>query len=98
INDTIVLFDRIRENMRVAKLKKFADLAHLVNVSIRQTMTRSINTVLTILVMAVLLLIFGSESIRYFSAAMVIGLIAGAYSSVFLAAQIWLMMKRKQLE
>lgn len=93
INDTIVIFDRIRENMRFAKLKTFDDLATLVNTSIWQTMTRSINTVLTVLFGAICLFIFGSEAIRYFSLAMIIGLISGAYSSICIASPIWLLFK-----
>lgn len=98
INDKIVLFDRMRENMQKAKLKNSEDLSELVNVSIRQTMTRTINTGVTILIPAFLLMILGSESIRYFSAAMVIGLIAAPYSSVFLAAQLWHVMRDKALQ
>lgn len=97
INDTIVIFDRIRENMRFAKLKSFDDLAVLVNTSVWQTMTRSINTVLTVLIGAVCLFIFGSESIRYFSLAMIIGLVSGAYSSICIASPVWLLLKKQSL-
>lgn len=93
INDTIVLYDRIRENLRFAKLKKFDDLAELVNNSIRQTLTRSINTSLTTLLAAVLLFVLGSEAIRLFSLGMLIGLISGTYSSIFIASQIWMLLK-----
>ncbi|SDX41518.1 protein translocase subunit SecF [Paenibacillus sp. CF384] len=96
INDTIVIFDRIRENLRFAKLKNAADIAKLVNESIWQTLTRSINTVMTVVVAALCLLIFGSESIRLFSLAILFGLISGAYSSIFIASQLWLVMKKKQ--
>ncbi|GIP31402.1 protein translocase subunit SecF [Paenibacillus sp. J2TS4] len=95
INDTIIIFDRIRENLRFAKIKSFADLSELVNRSIWQTMTRSINTVVTILFAAVLLFIMGSESIRYFSLAIVLGLAFGAYSSIFIASPLWLLFKTK---
>jgi len=98
INDTIVIFDRIRENMRYAKVKNFSDLKEVVNHSIWQTMTRSINTVLTVLVGAVCLLIFGSESIHSFSIAMIIGLVSGAYSSIFIASSLWLLMKNNSLK
>jgi SecD/SecF fusion protein len=97
INDTIVIFDRIRENLRFAKLKNLDDLAELVNQSIWQTMTRSINTVVTVLIAAVCLFIFGSESIRLFSLAMIVGLISGMYSSIFIASQVWLVLKNKSL-
>jgi preprotein translocase subunit SecF len=95
INDTIVIFDRIRENMRFAKLKNFDDLKELVNRSIWQTMTRSINTVMTVLVAALCLFIFGSTAIKYFSLAILFGLVSGAYSSIFIASPIWLLLKNK---
>ncbi|GAC40941.1 protein translocase subunit SecF [Paenibacillus popilliae] len=96
INDTIVIFDRIRENMRFAKIKNMQDLSHLVNDSIYQTLTRSINTVLTVLVAALCLFIFGSESIRMFSLAILIGLAFGAYSSIFIASPLWAVLKSKE--
>lgn len=97
VNDTIVLFDRMRENLQKIKLKTYEDLAHLVNLSIRQTLTRAINTGLTIVIPAVLLMLIGSEGIRNFSIAMVIGLIAAAYSSIFMAAQLWLVFKKNSM-
>jgi len=96
INDTIVIFDRIRENLRFAKIKNAGDLVKLVNDSVSQTMTRSINTVVTVLFAALCVFIFGGESIRMFSLAMVIGLLAGAYSSIFIASPLWLLMKSKE--
>ncbi|WP_274650027.1 protein translocase subunit SecF [Paenibacillus humicola] len=96
INDTIVIFDRIRENLRFAKIKTGADLANLVNASIWQTLTRSINTVMTVLIAALCLFIFGGESIKLFSLAMLFGLISGAYSSIFIASQLWLVLKNRQ--
>lgn len=93
-NDTVVIFDRIRENLRFSKLKTAADVAMLVNRSIWQTLTRSINTVITVVLAAVCLFIFGSESIKLFSLAMIFGLISGAYSSIFIASPLWLMMRR----
>ncbi|MBM7701400.1 protein translocase subunit SecDF [Metabacillus iocasae] len=97
INDTIVTFDRIRENMKKLKAKTFDDLVVVVNRSLRETFTRSINTILTVVITVVALLIFGSESIRNFSIALLIGLIAGTYSSLFIASQLWLVWKNKQL-
>lgn len=96
INDTVVIFDRIRENLRFAKLKTPSDLDELVNRSIWQTLARSINTVVTVLIAAVCLFIFGSESIKLFSLAMIVGLASGAYSSIFIASQVWLYFKKKQ--
>ncbi|WP_426622512.1 protein translocase subunit SecDF [Priestia megaterium] len=98
INDTIVTFDRIRENMQKFKSKTFDDLAFIVNLSLRETFTRSMNTVLTVVIAVVALLVFGSESIQNFSIALLVGLILGAYSSVFIAAQLWLVWKGKQLK
>ncbi|WP_172193974.1 protein translocase subunit SecF [Saccharibacillus qingshengii] len=96
INDTIVIFDRIRENLRFAKKQTHDDLADLVNKSISQTMTRSLGTVFTVFIAAFALLVLGSESIRMFSLAMVIGLLFGAYSSIFIASPLWLALRNKK--
>lgn len=99
INDTIVTFDRIRENMkREKKVKTFEQIAHIVNKSLLQTLTRSINTVLTVIFAAAALALFGAEAIRPFSIALVIGLLLGTYSSLFIAAQLWAVWKGKQLK
>ncbi|MBP3951402.1 protein translocase subunit SecF [Bacillus suaedae] len=99
INDTIVTFDRIRENMKLTKrIRGFEDLANIVNMSLVQTLSRSINTVLTVVFAAAAIFIFGGEAIRSFSLALLIGLVAGTYSSLFLASQLWLIWKAKQLE
>ncbi|GAE35092.1 protein translocase subunit SecF [Halalkalibacter akibai] len=99
INDTIVTFDRIRENMKLAKrVKDFEDLRKIVNKSLTQTLARSINTVLTVVFAAAAIFIFGGEAIRSFALALLIGLVAGTYSSMFLAAQLWLIWKAKQLK
>lgn len=97
INDTIVIFDRIRENMRFAKKTSKADLRQVVNNSLAQTMTRSLNTTFTVFAASICLFIFGGESIRMFSLAMVIGTLFGAYSSIFIAAPLWLALKGKQI-
>ncbi|MEH7332748.1 protein translocase subunit SecDF [Neobacillus drentensis] len=98
-HDTIVTFDRIRENMRKKKrLKTVEDIAEVVNVSIRQTLTRSINTVLTVLITVVCLMIFGSPSILNFSIALFVGLIVGVYSSIFIAGSLWYVLKCKELK
>jgi preprotein translocase subunit SecF len=96
INDTIVIFDRIRENLRFAKLKTDEDLVALVNKSVHQMIRRSLYTALTVFIAALFLFLFGGESIRMFSFAMVIGLLFGAYSSIFIASPFWLMLKKKQ--
>jgi preprotein translocase subunit SecF len=98
INDTIVIFDRIRENMKRTKLKRKEDLENLVNDSIRQTLVRSINTVMTVIFSSLALLIFGGPGIRIFSLALTVGLFFGAYSSIFIASQIWVEWKGKDLE
>lgn len=85
VHDTIVIFDRIRENMKLHRKSNFADT---VNASLLQTMARSIYTVATVLLTLVALAIFASGSIRVFSIAMIIGIISGAYSSIFNASQI----------
>ena len=96
INDTIVVFDRVRENLRFSKIKTRADLNGLVNRSISQTMTRSLNTTITVFIASLFLFLLGGESIRMFSLAMVIGLVFGAYSSIFIASPLWVVLKGKQ--
>ncbi|MCJ7839927.1 protein translocase subunit SecDF [Lederbergia sp. NSJ-179] len=99
INDTIVTFDRIRENMKERRrLKTEEDIAMVVNQGLRQTLTRSVNTVLTVVVTVVALLLLGSESIRNFSFALLVGLLAGTYSSIFISAQLWYDMKVRELK
>mgnify|MGYP000974171048 FL=1 len=92
INDTIVIFDRIRENLR---MKRKEDYANLVNRSITQSLNRSINTVLTSLFALVALLVFGGGNIRYFILAMVIGFVVGCYSSIFVASPVWYDIKNR---
>ncbi|ENH97093.1 bifunctional preprotein translocase subunit SecD/SecF [Gracilibacillus halophilus YIM-C55.5] len=99
INDTIVTFDRIRENMKKEKrIKSFAKLAGIINRSLMQTLARSINTVLTVIFAATMLLIFGASAITNFSFALVVGLLAGTYSSLFIAAQVWLAWRGKTVD
>ncbi|PTI41598.1 protein translocase subunit SecDF [Staphylococcus succinus] len=98
INDTIVTFDRVRENLHKVKvITDKAQIDDIVNRSIRQTMTRSINTVLTVVIVVISLLIFGAPSIFNFSLALLIGLITGVFSSVFIAVPLWGIMKKRQL-
>lgn len=93
VNDTIVIFDRIRENLKLHNPKSMEELSEIVNVSINQTLTRSINTVLTVVFAAAFLYVLGGESISNFSFALLIGLASGAYSSIFIASQIWVSWK-----
>lgn len=95
INDTIVIYDRIRENLKkpaYAK-KKFGEV---VNISIWETFARSINTVLTVVIMVVLLLFLGGESLREFSLTLLIGFVFGAYSSIFVAPPLLVMWSRRE--
>jgi SecD/SecF fusion protein len=96
INDTIVIFDRIRENLRFGKQKTYEDLKELVNKSVAQTLMRSLYTAFTVFIAAFFLLILGGESIKMFSLAMVIGLLFGAYSSIFIASPVWLLLKKRE--
>ncbi len=85
VHDTIVVFDRIRENLRV---RAGQSLPEIINNSINQTLVRSINTSLTVVFVLLSLFLFGGESIHYFVLALLIGIIAGTYSSIFIASPI----------
>lgn len=99
INDTIVTFDRVRENLRKVKIiTKPEQIDTIVNNSIKQTMTRSINTVLTVIIVVVALILFGAPSIFNFAVALLIGLLSGVFSSVFIAVPLWGMLKKQQLK
>lgn len=100
INDTIVCFDRIRENMKLMyndKPKKKEDLINVVNTSLRQVFIRSIITTLTTLLPVITLIILGSHNIYTFNIAMLIGLVVGCYSSMFVAAQLWIEFEKKNI-
>lgn len=86
INDTIVIFDRIRENFK--KLGTKQSFSQIVNKSLLETMARSINTVLTVLIMVLALLFFGGQTLKNFCLVLLIGFFAGTYSSIFLASPI----------
>lgn len=96
INDTIVVYDRIREN---AVLMKKSELGSIVNVSIHQTLSRSINTMMTTLICVVVLLVFSSlnniASLQDFSFALTLGIISGCYSTVFIASPLWLAIRER---
>ena len=83
LNDTIVVFDRIRENFRILR-KKTPE--QVMNVSINQTLSRTIITSLTTLLVLLALFILGGESIRSFSVALIIGVVVGTYSSIYVAS------------
>lgn len=93
INATIVIFDRIRENRKTAGPKM--DLMELVNYSVSQTLTRSINTSLTTFIMVFVLFIMGVSSIREFALPLMVGIVCGTYSSVCLAGAMWYMMNKR---
>ena len=93
INATIVIFDRIRENMR--NMGKKADLAEVVNVSITQTLTRSIYTSFTTFITIFVLFVLGVPSIREFALPIMVGIICGAYSSVCVTGPLWYTLKTK---
>jgi preprotein translocase subunit SecF len=84
VHDTVVIFDRFRENLKYAK--KGDTFAHIANVSMTQTFHRSINTSLTVVLSLLPLVLFGGHSIFYFTLAMLIGIISGTYSSIFNAS------------
>lgn len=90
INATIVIFDRIRENTRFLKKETFADIA---NKSVWQSMTRSINTSVTTLLTIVMVYILGVNSVREFALPIIIGIVAGTYSSIFIAGSIWTLLR-----
>ncbi|HHX50978.1 MAG TPA: protein translocase subunit SecF [Clostridia bacterium] len=92
INNTIVIFDRVRENLGL--MKKFT-LEKIVDTSVRQTIVRSINTSLTVTFALVALLVLGGETTKVFALALLIGTIVGTYSSVCVAPSLWYNLKTK---
>jgi SecD/SecF fusion protein len=93
INDTIVLFDRVRENQRHMKR---GDYVGVVDLSVSQTISRSINTSLTTFTMVLVLYIVGVASIEEFALPLMVGIISGTYSSIFIASPLWVMLKQKE--
>ena len=85
VNDTIVVFDRIRENLLKKKRETFEEIT---NASIRETLRRSLSTAFTVLVVLVSLFLLGGDNIRFFVLALIIGISTGAYSSIFVASPI----------
>lgn len=93
INATIVIFDRIRENL--GELRNKEKIAEIVNLSITQTLTRSIYTSFTTFIMVAVLFVMGVSSIREFALPLMVGIICGAYSSVCITSALWYVMKTK---
>jgi preprotein translocase subunit SecF len=92
VNDTIVIFDRVRENLR---MKKKEALPVLLNKSIMQTLNRSVNTVLTVLMPLITLLLFGGGTIKIFVVALLVGFLFGMYSSIFVASPMYYEIKQR---
>ena len=100
INDTIVIFDHIRENRKNVfhgKINTYKELKELVNMSVKGTVVRSIVTSITTIIPVVCLLILGSHEINTFNYALLIGLVAGTYSSIFIAPYLWMLLEKKHV-
>ncbi|MFA6807576.1 MAG: protein translocase subunit SecF [Eubacteriales bacterium] len=93
INDTVVIFDRIRENEK--RMKKRDSFKEMIDKSVWQTMHRSVNTTVTVLIALFAIFIFGGVSTKVFAFAMLIGVFSGAYSSIFIASQLIVTIKGK---
>jgi len=89
LNDTIVVFDRIRENFR--KIRS-GDAVSVTNRSVNETLSRTINTSMTVFIVVVVLFIFGGEAVRGFSAALIVGVVVGTYSSIYVASALVLLL------
>jgi len=89
VMDSIVIFDRIRENLKVHSKESFEEV---VNISVNQTMTRSINTLMTVLFPMFALYFFGGATLKSFAFALLVGLTSGAYSSIFIASPMLVML------
>lgn len=99
INNTIVVFDRIRENMKGFKARKNGErVSSIVNRSIWESMGRTLNTTITTLITIVLLYFIGVASIKEFAFPLIIGVLAGAYSSIFIASPFWAAWKESEIE
>ena len=85
VNDTIVIFDRVRENL---KLMRHEPLAAVVNLSVTQTLSRTVITAATTLLAVLSLYLFGGEALRGFAFTMLVGIVSGTYSTVFIASAI----------
>jgi SecD/SecF fusion protein len=88
INDTVVVFDRIREKLLINKEKNIKNLINLFNSAINETMSRTIITSLTTLAVVLILFLFGGEDLKNFSFTLLIGILFGTYSSIFIAVPV----------
>ena len=98
INDVIITFDRIRENVNKKKKIKSTDLPDIVNRSLREILNRSIVTTITTLIPVIALIFLGSNDIYEFNIALLIGLTTGTLSSIFIASQLWLEIEKKNVD
>lgn len=96
--NTIVIFDRIRENLKLHTVKSHEELHTIVNQSIWQMMTRSLNTVITVVIAALCVYFFAAEPLQNFSLAILFGLICGTYSSICIGAPIYFMLKKRSIK
>ena len=94
VNGTIVIFDRIRENLKVHR--RTETVTDMIDNSIKSTLTRTIYTTITTLFAIVAIFLFGGETIHNFSFAMLVGCCSGAYTSILLAGTIWLFLQHKK--
>ena len=98
INDTIVVFDRIRENMKAVEKVTPENLEDICNASLTQTLSRSINTSITTFIMVLFLFIMGVPAIKEFAIPLMVGVVCGSYSSIFIATQLWYVMKIRAMK
>ncbi|MBQ1510673.1 MAG: protein translocase subunit SecF, partial [Selenomonadaceae bacterium] len=94
INDTIVIFDSIRENLKL-HFRKGGDIYELVNRSIYQTLRRSLYTVFTVMFTTFALFFFGGETTKDFAFALLVGFAIGCYSSIFIASPLWIFLRNR---
>jgi preprotein translocase subunit SecF len=93
INDTIVIFDRIRENLKL-HFRRGGDVNKLVNTSVFQTLTRSLYTVFTVMFTTFALYFFGGDTTKDFAFALLVGFGCGCYSSIFIASPLWIVLRK----
>lgn len=93
VNDTVVVFDRIRENMRLLRLKSFSEI---INTSINETLSRTILTSGTVLLVSIVLFFLGGSVLHDFAFAMIVGVVAGTYSSIYIAAPVVLLWSKRK--
>jgi preprotein translocase subunit SecF len=93
VNDTVVIFDRIRDNLKIMRRSDYAKIA---NDSVNQTLTRSINTTLTTLIMLILMYFLGPKALKDFALPLLIGITSGTYSSIFISTPLWVLIKNRE--